>query len=81
MRALPVLVEVDGRLAPELELIEVSRSRGPKLNRARFRLSESVDGTEARFEKMAPAARPGQRIKAGIMYPADTASGHQRYWP
>lgn len=81
MRVVPVLVEVDGMAAPHLELLEVTRSRGPQLNRARFRLVEGADGQEARWEKLAQAARPGQKIRVGIICPADPTSGQQRYGP
>lgn len=81
MRPAPVLVEVEGIPAPQLELLEVTRDRGPRLNRARFRLIGAAGKGKARFEELSSLARPGRKIKAGIIFQTDMASGQQRYWP
>jgi len=44
IRAAAVLVELDGHEAPWLEVIEINRCRGPKLNRAGLRLLPHVQG-------------------------------------
>ena len=76
-----VAVEVDGKPAPWLGAVEISRALGPKLNRARFRVIGGQSGYEGRFEELAQAGRAGQRITAKLICSRDTASGNQLRWP
>ena len=81
MHGLVVAVNVDGRPAPWLELLEVTRCEGVRLNKARFRLVNHTLGLEGRFESVARVARPGQCIKATLTYVTDKASANQLDWP
>ena len=76
-----VAVEVDGKPAPWLGVVEISRAMGPKLNRAKFRVVAGESDYSGRFEELARAARPGQRVKVSLICPTDTASGNQFCWP
>jgi hypothetical protein len=81
LQAPAVAVAVDGYPAPWLEMLEVTRNRGLKLNHARFRLVPHGLGPEARMESMAQTAEAGQRIQAVLTCMADTAGGNQLEWP
>jgi hypothetical protein len=76
-----VVVEVDGRPAPWLELVTIVRAKDPQLNLGQFRLSGHYPGPELRFENIAEVAHPGQHIWAYIVYTTDKATGYQVQWP
>ncbi len=79
---LPVIaVEVEGEPAPWLELKEVTRYRGPRLNEACFKLVNHNAGPGARFENVVNVVLPGQRIQADIIGTNNPATGCQIRWP
>ena len=55
------LVEVDGRPAPWLEVLEIRRFQGERLNEARFRIVEHELGPSSRFGSY-DAYRGGQWV-------------------
>ncbi|MFC1783408.1 hypothetical protein ACFL02_07460 [Planctomycetota bacterium] len=81
MRSQPLVVEVDGLPAPWLEVLEITLSKGPQLNEARFRLAGLEQGQAVRFEDIALAVRSGQRIRVSMICQIDPASGNQMSWP
>ena len=81
MAASPVVVELDGRAAPWLSLVEVKRRCGPKLNQALFRVVGFSQTPAGRFEDLAERAYPGQSVVAWLVYQTNGASGHQAKWP
>jgi len=74
-------VLVEDQPAPWLELIEVVRQAGPRLNRARFRVVGRGWGPVGRFEDIATTARPGQAVCAGIICPGQAGSTAPVFWP
>jgi len=81
MRGIVAAVTVEGMPAPWLELLEITRSKGPELNRARFRVTGHSLGPAGRFEDVAAAALPGRRIEVSLTFSRDTATGNQICWP
>ena len=81
MRPMPIIVEIDGLPAPWLELTELIRNKGPKLNCDKFQITGGAFGSASRFEEMAAAVQPGQRIRASMICMADNATGNQITWP
>lgn len=81
--ARPILatVEVEGLPAPWLEVIEITRSKSPKLNQARFKLVKHPLGPQVRFESMAQLVQPGQNIHVNIVSITDTVTSNQMSWP
>ena len=81
MRALPMVVLVDGLPAPWLEPLEIIRRGGPQLNEAWFHLSGHPEASGPRFQHIAWAARPGQSIEVGLVCNVSPASRQQLCWP
>jgi len=81
LRCLPVLVLVDDLPTPWLELLEITREKAVRFNRARFRVTHQAYGPTGRFEDMAQVARVGQRIKVFMICSAEPATGKQLSWP
>ena len=80
VRGVLEVVEVDGRAAPWLELLEIRRRPGPHLNEARFRIvadKVSVDehGGRRRFEDVVRSDRPGQRVRVSQICDAVAGGG------
>ena len=74
------LVEVDGRGAPWLEVLEIRRYGGVRLNEARFRISEHELGPSSRFGGY-DAYREGQWVTVSQVVGQDGAGGNQMLWP
>jgi len=81
VRVLPTLVEVDGEPAPGLEVEEISRAPGPRLNRARLRCRCSTARGVMRMEALAKQAEPGRRIVVQMVAQANAVAGEQMVWP
>lgn len=80
-RPAAVLVELDGQEAPWLEVMEINRSYGPKLNRARLRLLPYGSGPDGRLESMAELIQPGRRIRISMVCQAESVADNLMVWP
>jgi len=76
-----VVVTVAGEAAPWLELVELTRREGSRLNEARFRVVGHPLGRAGRFEDVATAARPGQRITAEMVCQSGPVGRRPVVWP
>lgn len=82
VRAAAILVELDGQEAPWLEVMEINRRRGPKLNRAGLRLLPHVSGGEqGRLESMAKLIQPGRRIRISMVCQTESVADNLMTWP
>ncbi|MBN1844780.1 MAG: hypothetical protein JW810_03790 [Sedimentisphaerales bacterium] len=80
-RPLPVVLEVDGQPAPFLELREITRRAGAKGIEARFRLWPDLQGSLARFEDIAEALSPGERVTVRMPCPDTSVADSKVLWP
>ena len=81
VRAAAVLVELDGQEAPWLEVMEINRCRGPRLNRAGLRLLPHVSGVQGRLENTAKLIQPGRRIRISMVCQSESVADNLMTWP
>jgi len=81
VQALPLMVELDGMPAPNLEVVEIVRQAGSVLNCARFQIQPEPGGSKGRWEELTRAVEPGHAVTGRLPLPARLTEYGLAGWP